>query len=95
MPRRYRDGTGETWSEVQDRMAGFVSSLSDTCAGRRVAAASHGGAIKAYATRILGFEYGKARWLGPLENTSVTQVAITPDGHPMLTTYNLTAHLEG
>ena len=90
-----RGGTGETWSEVQDRMAGFVSSLSDTCAGRRVAAASHGGAIKAYATRILGFEYGKARWLGPLENTSVTQVAITPDGHPMLTTYNLTPHLEG
>ena len=90
-----RGRTGETWSEVQDRVAGFVGSLSDTCAGRRVAAASHGGAIKAYAAGLLGFGYGKTRLLGPLENTSVTQVAITPDGHPMLTTYNLTAHLEG
>lgn len=90
-----RGGTGETWSEVQDRVAGFVGSLSDSCGAQRVAAASHGGAIKAYATRILGLEYGKTRLLGPLENTSVTQVAITPDGHPMLTTYNVTAHLEG
>ena len=89
-----RGGTGETWEEVQDRVAGFLSTLSDTCAGRRVAAAAHGGAIKAYATRILGFDYGKTRLLGPLDNTSVTQVAITPDGHPMLTTYNITHHLE-
>ena len=90
-----RGGTGETWSEVQDRVAGFISSLTDTYAGRRVAAASHGGAIKAYSTAILGLDYGKAGLLGPLENTSVTQVAITPGGHPMLTTYNITHHLEG
>ena len=90
-----RGGTGETWKEVQDRVTGFISGLTDTYAGRRVAAASHGGAIKAYSTAILGFGYGKARLLGPLENTSVTQVAIAPDGHPMLTTYNITHHLEG
>ena len=89
-----RGGTGETWSEVQDRVSGFISSLTDTYAGRRVAAASHGGAIKAYSTAILGFDYGKAGSLGPLENTSVTQVAITPDGYPTLATYNITHHLE-
>lgn len=89
-----RGGTGETWKEVQDRVAGFISGLTDTYAGRRVAAASHGGAIKAYSTAILGIDYGKARLLGPLENTSVTQVAIAPDGHPTLATYNITHHLE-
>ena len=90
-----RGGTGETWKEVQDRVAGFISGLTDTYAGRRVAATSHGGAIKAYSTAILGLGYGNARLLGPLENTSVTQVAIAPDGHPMLTTYNITHHLQG
>ncbi len=90
-----RGGTGETWKEVQDRVTGFIGGLTDTYAGRRVAAASHGGAIKAYSTAILGFDYGKARLLGPLENTSVTQVAIAPDGHPTLATFNITHHLEG
>ncbi len=90
-----RGDTGETWKEVQDRVAGFISALADTYRGRRVAAASHGGAIKAYCTAILALDYAKARLLGPLENTSVTQVAIAPDGHPMLTTYNITHHLEG
>jgi len=90
-----RGGTGETWKEVQDRVTGFIGGLTDTYAGRRVVAASHGGAIKAYATATLGFRYGKAQLLGPLENTSVTQVAIGPDGHPTLATYNITHHLEG
>lgn len=90
-----RGGTGETWEEVQDRVTGFIGGLTDTYAGRRVVAASHGGAIKAYATATLGFRYGKAQLLGPLENTSVTQVAIGPDGHPTLATYNITHHLEG
>ena len=90
-----RGGTGETWSETQDRVTGFISGLAGTYSGHRVAATSHGGAIKAYSTAILGFDYGKARLLGPLENTSVTQVAVTRDGHPTLATYNITHHLEG
>ena len=90
-----RGGTGETWSEAQERVTAFISSLTGTYAGHRVAATSHGGAIKAYSTAILGFDYGNAGLLGPLENTSVTQVAIAPDGHPTLATYNITHHLEG
>ena len=89
-----RGGTGETWSETQDRVTGFIGGLAGTYSGRRVAAASHGGAIKAYSTAILRLDYGKARLLGPLENTSVTQVAIGRDGHPTLATYNITHHLE-
>ena len=89
-----RGGTGETWAAVRERMAAFLGTLGRTHAGCRVAAASHGGAIRAYAGGILGMGFDKARVLGSLANTSVTQVVIPADGKPMLATYNITAHLE-
>lgn len=89
-----RGVTGETWGEVRERVAGFLETLRLTHAGRRVAATSHGGAIKAYVGGILGFGFGKATVLGPLGNTSVTQVVIPADGMPMLATYNVMIHLE-
>ena len=89
-----RGHTGETWADVQHRVAGFLNTLHGTHPGHRVAVASHGGAIRAYAGSILGFGFRKARLIGSLGNTSVTQVVIAPDGNPALATYNVTAHLE-
>ena len=89
-----RGHTGETWGDVQHRVTAFLGKLYPTHAGQRVAAASHGGAIRAYAGGILGFGYEKARLLGPLNNTSVSQMVIAPDGKPILATYNIAAHLE-
>ena len=89
-----RGVTGETWSETQSRVNRFLSSIPDSHQGKRVAAVSHGGAIKAATLQILGFGYEKAHFLGPLANTSVTQVSFSSAGHSTLTTYNLTPHLE-
>ena len=90
-----RGRIGETWADVQRRVSAFLETLNVTHAGRRVAVASHGGAIRAYSGRILGFGFEKARLLGSLDNTSVTQVVISAVGIPVLATYNVTAHLEG
>ncbi len=88
------DHAGETWSEVQRRMAPFLESLVETHPRRRVAVVSHGGAIRACAGSVLDFGFEKARLLASLDNASVTQVAIGASGHPVLATYNITSHLE-
>lgn len=91
-----RGGTGETWAEVRERVSAFIGGLGRTHRGRRVAAASHGGAIRAYAATVLSLEYRQARtMLSPLENTSVTQVMLPPGQDPILSTYNVAGHLEG
>ncbi len=89
-----RGHTGETWSDVQNRTSGFLNALQRTHPGGRVAVASHGGAIRAYAGFALGFGFEKARLIGSLGNTSVTQVVVTADGKPAIATYNVTGHLE-
>lgn len=89
-----RGHTGETWAEVQHRTSGFLNTLHDTHPGGRVAVASHGGAIRAYAGSVLGFGFEKARLIGSLGNTSVTQMVVTPEGKPAIATYNIAAHLE-
>ena len=86
--------TGETWSEVQQRVSPFLGSLLQDHAAQRVAAVSHGDAIRAYAGSVLGFGFEKARLLESLDNASVTQVVIGADGNPVLATYNITAHFE-
>ena len=89
-----RGVTGETWREVRERAAAFLGALGKAHAGGRVAAVSHGGAIKSYVGWVLGFGFEKAEMLAPLGNTSVTQIVIPADGHPMLASYNLMGHLE-
>ena len=89
-----RGHTGETWSEVQHRVSGFLNPLQRIHPGGRVAVASHGGAIRAYAGSVLGFGFDKARLIGSLNNTSVTQVVVSAGGNPAIARYNVTAHLE-
>lgn len=89
-----RGHTGETWSDVQHRTSGFLNALHQTHPGGRVAVASHGGAIRAYAGSVLGFGFDKARLIGSLENTSVTQMVVSLRGKPAIATYNVSAHLE-
>lgn len=90
-----RGHTGETWSDVQQRVSGFVNRLHESHPGGRVAVASHGGAIRAYAGSVLGFGFDKARLIGFVGNTAVTQVVASTDGKPAIATYNVTTHLEG
>lgn len=85
---------GETWSDVQQRVSPFLDSLPRVHPGGRVAAVSHGGAIRAYAGSVLGFGFRKARLLATLDNASVTQVVIAEHGGPVMATYNITANLE-
>ena len=89
-----RGHTGETWSDVQNRTSGFLNGLLQTHPRGRVAVASHGGAIRAYAGSVLGFGFDKARLIGSLGNTSVTQTVVSHGRKPAIATYNITAHLE-
>lgn len=89
-----RGHTGETWGDVQARTSGFLNGLQQTHPGGRVAVASHGGAIRAYAGSVLGFGFDRARLIGSLGNTSVTQMVVSRGGNPAISTYNVTAHLE-
>lgn len=93
------DGSGhgrrrETWADVQQRVSPFVGSLAQVHSGQRVAAVSHGEAIRAYAGSVLGFGAEKAHLLAPVDNASVTEVVIGASGSRVLASYNITAHLE-
>lgn len=89
-----RGRTGERWADVGARMASFVDERSAHHEGERVAMVSHGGSIRTYIGAALGLDHrGVRTFLGFLENTSVSQAVMLPSG-PMITAYNVAAHLE-
>lgn len=89
-----RGAHGETWEELRHRVTGFVERVSPDHGGQRVAMVSHGGSIKAFIGGALGLDYAGSRTLlGGVENTSISQVVMLPDG-PMVSSYNVAGHLE-
>lgn len=82
---------GETWQEVSGRMRTTLTSL-DVTPGAVTGIVSHGGAIRAYLGSLTGGDPVRPTF-GTPENTSVTHVAITPDG-PLLCDYAVAPHLE-
>ncbi len=89
-----RGGHGETWEELRQRVSGFVDRVAPDHEGQRVAMVSHGGSIKAFVAGALGLDYrGSRELLGGVENTSISQVVLLPDG-PMMSSYNTAGHLE-
>lgn len=88
-----RGGTGESFTELIDRMCRFISGF-EPDPGKRTAVVSHGAAIRAVVACITGMGPAINRGLTTPDNTGVTHVAFTPDG-PMLADYSLAPHLEG
>lgn len=83
-----RGGTGETFEQAGARVAETVARISGAHPTDRLALFTHGGAIWAFASRILGLGWSNWRALAIPGNTSVTHVRYD-GGAPVLVDYNL------
>jgi probable phosphoglycerate mutase len=66
---------------LRRRVTGTIDTLAARHAGDTIAVVAHGGAINAYLAEVLGIH--RSLWL-TVENTSVTVVRVTPDGHSVV-----------
>jgi broad specificity phosphatase PhoE len=87
-----RGGTGETFMQVVKRMRAFLAGLV-VDPGERTVVVSHGAAIRAVIAGIHDRGNDINRTLGVPTNSSVTHVALGPEG-PILVDYALSPHLE-
>jgi broad specificity phosphatase PhoE len=88
-----RGGDGETFAGVADRMAGAIASIVAAHNGGPVAVVSHGGAIRAYVSSLLGIGFAGRRRLASPHNTAVSRIVIG-GRRPRLASYNVAAHLD-
>ncbi len=96
----YRDGvdlkrgeTGESWGELTRRFRATVDEVGRSLDEPTVVVA-HGGAIRAYVSSLTFTTDSHSESLYTPGNTSITHVAMTPEG-PLLLDYGVAAHLEG
>ena len=87
-----RGGTGETFADVQKRVAVAVDHIAHGHVGESVAVVSHGGASRAFALGVLGQGYAERRRLALLGNTAYARFIYTPRG-PQLASWNSAPHL--
>lgn len=79
--------TGETAEALGMRISAAVAEIGAAHRGARVAAVTHGGAIRAYAADVVGLSFDNRSHLALPGNTEVTQVIVGEDG-PVLASYN-------
>lgn len=90
-----RRGGGETYAELAERIEGALQTITTSSPdGARVLVVTHGGAIKAWTSRLLALTPAGARAMAPVANGSLT-IAERHDGVTLLRSFNDTAHLEG
>jgi broad specificity phosphatase PhoE len=87
-----RIGGGESMPEFEARVDAAVDALRVEHPGRRVLVVTHGGVIRAMATRVLGMR-GRPSPLVGAGNTSLTQLAAIDERY-VLEVYNDALHLE-
>ena len=85
-----RGGTGETFAEAGARMEAQIRKLADQNPTHRLGLFTHGGAIWALASRVMGIEWSGYRKLSIPDNTSLTHIRFE-GGAPVLMDYNLPA----
>ena len=86
-----RIGGGESMEEFEARVDGVVDELRAAHAGERVLAVTHGGVVRALATRVLGVR-GRSSPLHGVSNTSLT--VVSDHGRLVLEVYNDSLHLD-
>ena len=86
-----RIGGGESMPAFEARVDSAVDALRERHRGERVLLVTHGGVIRALATRILGVR-GTARPLGGVTNTSLS--VVRDEGELVLEVYNDATHLD-
>ena len=87
-----RGGSGETLEGVARRMSAALGSLAERHEGERIGVVSHGGALRAYATALLGIPFAERRRLPVIENTAMAHVVYGDHG-PTIATWNVAPHL--
>jgi broad specificity phosphatase PhoE len=89
-----RGTTGETFTEVADRMERAVARIVEAHPGERVAVVSHGGATRAFATRVLGMDFAQRHRLPILGNTALGRIDYSDRGR-VVAKWNVAPHLAG
>lgn len=87
-----RGGTGETWQQLTERIAGAIDELGHADDGPTVVVA-HGGAIRAFISSLTETDDTHSESFFTPANTSVTHVALTESG-PEILDYSVAPHLE-
>ncbi len=94
---RPRGGDGESFSGAGERMgrtiAGLARAGEDDETPVDVAAVSHGAAIRAYATQVVGLGFAERNRLPVPRNSSMSRVTYF-EGAPVLASYNVAPHLD-
>ncbi len=89
-----RGGSGETYAGVAARMGEAIAGIAANHPEGRVAVVSHGGAIRAYVTSLIGVGFQQRHRLAEPRNTAVSRLAVGNGRPPMLVDYNLVPHLD-
>lgn len=96
----YRDGddlprgrNGESFSQAGERVYAAVEALATGTAADHIGAVSHGAAIRAYVTNVVGLTFSMRDRFPIPRNSSMSQVRQTPSG-PVLAAYNVAPHLD-
>jgi probable phosphoglycerate mutase len=90
-----RRGGGETYAELDARMARSMDRIAAAHAGAAALVVSHGAALKTFAGHVLGMRPGCATWLRSFrvqENTAVSVVDRDAEGYRIVA-WNDAAHL--
>ena len=85
--------TGETFTQLEDRITAAVDRLVARHPGGMVGAVSHGAATRAYVTRLLGIGFEARLRIALLRNTAMGRVVFGSRG-PTLAAWNIAPHLE-
>ena len=72
-----RSATGETATEVGQRMAAAVREMVATNPGKRIVVASHGMAIRMGTGALLGWDFETTWWLGALRNCHWVELSVS------------------
>ncbi|HUO45255.1 MAG TPA: histidine phosphatase family protein [Acidimicrobiia bacterium] len=88
-----RGETGETWNELASRVRNGIESIKPG-PGQVTGVVTHGAAIRAYLSSLVGGDWRRAHaWDTPL-NTSLTHVILYDEG-PFVVDYGTAGHLQG
>lgn len=90
MPRG-RDG--ESFAQAGERVFAAIELLATSSDHDHIGAVSHGAAIRAYITNVVGLPFVDRNRLPIPRNSSMSQTRHTPTG-PVLAAYNVAPHLE-
>lgn len=88
-----RGRDGESFAQAGVRVAAAVESIAGGVENGHIAAVSHGAAIRAFITSVMGLTFATRDRFPIPRNSSLSQVRISPTG-PVLAAYNVAPHMD-